>query len=153
MAAPNTTWQRVAVEIAERIRDGQTPVGEKIASHRELAERSGASIGTVKRAIGYLQDAGVLKSAQGSGVFVQRIPADELDFETSDDDLPGRITRTEQAVAELVDNEADLRKTVGEMQAHLIELYARLGQPYPHAGGANTRQPRHNRTERRTADG
>lgn len=26
---------------------------------------------------------------------------------------------------------ADLREVVGTLQAHLIELYARLGQPYP----------------------
>lgn len=154
MAAPNTIWQRVALDIADRIRSGETPVGSKIASYEQLAERSGASYGTIKRAIEYLRDAGVLQGAQGSGVFVLRVPDEDLDFTAGPaDELAGRIARVEEALEKVASGQADLadlRETVGLIQTHLIELYARLGQPYPHANG---QRPKQQRPQRRVADG
>jgi GntR family transcriptional regulator len=149
VAAPNTTWQRVALDIAERIRSGETPVGSKIASHRQLTDRYGAALGTVKRAIDHLRSEGILQSAQGAGVYVVRVP-EELDFApASADEVASRITRVEQSLAEVAADEADLRKTVGELQAHLLALYDRLGQPRP---GTNTK-PRQDQTDRRAANG
>lgn len=144
------TWQRVAFDIAERIRSGETPVGSKIASHRQLSDRYGAALGTVKRAINYLRSKDILQSAQGAGVYVVRVPTEDLDFAaTSADEMATRVTRVEQAVKEVTTNESDLRKAVGELQAHLLALYDRLGQPRP---GTNAK-PRQNRTDRRAANG
>ncbi len=65
-------------------------------------------------------------------------------------ELESRIARVERAVATLENDKVDLREVVGLLQAHLIELYARLGQPYPHAG---TDQQPQRRARRRAAEG
>jgi DNA-binding transcriptional regulator YhcF (GntR family) len=173
---PSTAWQRIVRDIADRIRSGETPVGEKIASHQELMRRHGASLGTVKRAVDYLQAADVLRGVQGAGVFVRRLPRDEdLDFEAASTgvrgsdlstlraDLDGlraelgqvdavtatRLDQIEQSLTRLEESDSDLREVVGVLQAHLIELYARVGQPYPH--GATTDRRKERGTTRRIA--
>jgi GntR family transcriptional regulator len=99
VAAPNMIWQRVALDIANRIRSGETPVGSKIASYEQLAERHGASYGTIKRAIEYLRETGVLQGAQGSGVFVLKVPDDDIDFTApSSDEVAGRVARIEDTL-------------------------------------------------------
>lgn len=178
MTFPSTAWQRIVRDIADRIRSGETPVGEKIASHQELMRRHGASLGTVKRAVDYLQAADVLQGVQGAGVFVRRLPHDEdLDFEAASAgvrgsdlstlraDLDGlraelgqvdavttaRLDQIEQSLARLEES-SDLREVVGVLQAHLIELYARVGQPYPH-GAATDRRKERGTTRRIAAEG
>lgn len=151
VTTPNITWQRIVFDLAKRIRSGETPVGSKIPSNRELAERYGASAGTVKRAVEYLRNDGALQGAQGSGVFVARVPPDEIDFSvTTLGEVTDKIARIEKAVASLESDRVDLREIVGLLQTHLIELYARLGQPYPHHG---TEQQPQRRTRRRAAEG
>lgn len=153
VTTPNTTWQRVALDIADRIRNGETPIGSKIASYQQLADRNSASFGTVKRAIEHLRDTGILQGAQGSGVFVLRVPDKELDFTApSPDELAGRVARVEDALGKLAAENTDLREIVGLLQAHLIELYARLGQPYPHGNGVADQRTK-KRPQRRAADG
>lgn len=174
-----TTWQRIARDIANRILSGETPVGTKIASHQQLIQRHGASLGTIKRALEHLQDAGVLQGVQGSGVFVRRIPRQEdLGFDAPspqdrggdvaslreelnglrtqmnrlDDSTTERLTEFAQSLTGLESSGGDLRELVGVLQAHLIELYARMGQPYPHgASGDQRKDARLGR--RRTAGG
>lgn len=167
--SPSTAWQRIARDVADRILSGETPVGAKIASHQELADRHGSSLGTVKRAVDHLRDVGVLQGVQGSGVFVRREPREaDLDFgatagpgydellklraevETLRDRLDVLEASSRDAANSGAAGEDELRKTVGAIQAHLIELYGRVGQPYPGARG-QTRTAR--RTARRAADG
>jgi DNA-binding GntR family transcriptional regulator len=86
VTTPTTAWQRVAQGILDQIQTGKIPVGAKIPSHQQLIERSGASLGTVKRALAHLQDVGVLQGRQGAGVFVLRQPSSEdLDLSGTED--------------------------------------------------------------------
>jgi DNA-binding GntR family transcriptional regulator len=133
--SPNTAWQRVARDIADRIRSGETAVGTRIATHQQLVERTGTSLGSVKRAIEHLQQAGVLEGVQGAGVFVQRVPTDDdLNPQASGAAEGSRreLLELRARVQGLERSDAELRETVGLLQAHLLELYARMGQPYPH---------------------
>lgn len=176
MTIPSTAWQRIVRDTADRIRSGETPVGEKIASHQELMRRHGASLGTVKRAVDYLQGVEVLQGVQGSGVFVRRLPReDDLNFEASagprpsdlatlradlnslrievgqsDETTSARLDQFDQSLRHLEESDSDLRTLVGVLQAHLIELYARVGQPYP---SADSREGRRINSRRTAADG
>lgn len=151
VAAPNTTWQRVALDITDRIRSGETPVGSKIASYGQLGERHGASPGTVKRAIEYLRDTGVLKGAQGSGVFVLKVPDDDLDFTSPTvDEVAGRVALIEGTLKEVGSSQAELREMIVLLENRLRDLYDRLGQPYERG---NERRATQRRTQQRASDG
>lgn len=171
MTPPSTAWQRIAQDITDRILQGETPVGAKIPSHQELSERHGTSVGTVKRAVDHLREAGVLQGVQGAGVFVRRLPRKEdLRFESTasqgseeQENLRAELNeirrrvdsleRARQAPAQKAEApDEDLRRLVGLLQAHVIELYGRLGQPYPGtADSSKGRLPRRN--ARRAAEG
>jgi GntR family transcriptional repressor for pyruvate dehydrogenase complex len=70
--APATTklYQQVAATLAEAIRNGAYPVGRRLPSERELAERFGVSRPTLREAMIALEIQGFVESRQGSGVYV-----------------------------------------------------------------------------------
>jgi GntR family transcriptional repressor for pyruvate dehydrogenase complex len=70
--APATTklYQQVAATLAEAIRSGAYPVGRRLPSERELAERFGVSRPTLREAMIALEIQGFVESRQGSGVYV-----------------------------------------------------------------------------------
>jgi DNA-binding GntR family transcriptional regulator len=112
VTVPITTWQRVAAEIAARIRSGKNPVGSKIPGYRQWADQFDTSLGSVRRAVEYLTGIGVVRGHPGSGVYVLRVPTEkEIDF--------AAVTTEEIA------------DRVAVLERNLAELYQRLGQPYP----------------------
>jgi len=54
--------------LRERIRAGE--IGPRVPSIMELAEETGLSAATVKRALGLLRDEGVIFTVPGRGTFV-----------------------------------------------------------------------------------
>jgi GntR family transcriptional regulator len=64
------SFREIADDIAERIRRGEYPPGEKLPSYPELADLYSVSVSTVQRAIGLLQHDGIVKGAQGRGLYV-----------------------------------------------------------------------------------
>lgn len=103
---PVTAWQRIAQDITARIASGETSVGSKIPSQQQLVRQHGASLGTIKRAVEYLQDLGILQGMQGAGIFVLRAPAEsELDFPTVEGDrlraVEDRLRAIEDRLAQL----------------------------------------------------
>jgi GntR family transcriptional repressor for pyruvate dehydrogenase complex len=70
--APTTTklYQQVAATLAEAIRSGAYPLGRRLPSERDLAERFGVSRPTLREAMIALEIQGFVESRQGSGVYV-----------------------------------------------------------------------------------
>ena len=69
-------YVQVAAALRSAIASGALAPGAKLGSHQALAEQYGVSVGTVKRALGELQGAGLLISRQGQGAFVRtQLPA------------------------------------------------------------------------------
>jgi len=56
--------------IRKEIEDGNLLPGQKLASENELAEQFGISRQTVRRAIGVLEDQGVVRRVRGSGTYL-----------------------------------------------------------------------------------
>ena len=63
-------YQQVAEHLAEAIRNGEYPLGSRLAPERDLAERYGISRATVREAIIALEVGGMVEARGGSGVYV-----------------------------------------------------------------------------------
>lgn len=100
-------YAQVADVIRLAIEHGALPPGSKLPSHQALVEHFGVSVGTVKRALGELQGAGLVLSRQGQGAFVRtRLP----------DAIAG-----DRPVAD-----EDLRRVVADLSARVDALERRL---------------------------
>jgi GntR family phosphonate transport system transcriptional regulator len=64
-------WRQIQIELQEDIDSGAIPPGERLPTEAELAARFSANRHTVRRAIGRLQERGVVRTEQGRGTFVQ----------------------------------------------------------------------------------
>ncbi len=62
--------ERLAAALISSIDDGTFKPGERLPTHRSLAERFGVSIGTVTRAVDALSDRGLVRGEVGRGTFV-----------------------------------------------------------------------------------
>lgn len=58
---------RIAEAIAERIEQGELPVGAKLPTEMELAKQFGVSRPSIREALGALQFVGLIESVRGSG--------------------------------------------------------------------------------------
>lgn len=67
----NPLYVQIKQLILDDIRHGVWKAGEKLPTESELAERFGVSIGTVRRAMGGLEDEGIISRREGSGTFVR----------------------------------------------------------------------------------
>ncbi|MFJ5715286.1 TrkA C-terminal domain-containing protein [Neobacillus sp. NPDC093127] len=64
------TYERIAIDLANRIYDGKFKVGEKIHGRSTLASEYKVSPETVRRAIKILEDVEIVHSAKGSGIVI-----------------------------------------------------------------------------------
>lgn len=64
------TYERIAIDLANRIYDGQFKVGEKIHGRSTLASEYKVSPETIRRAIKILEDVEIVHSAKGSGIVI-----------------------------------------------------------------------------------
>lgn len=77
-AAPQRTpvWRSIAESLRRSIADGHYEEGSKLPTEAVLAERFGVNRHTVRHAISFLADEGLVHSRRGSGVFVLSRPLD-----------------------------------------------------------------------------
>ncbi|SDN73876.1 TrkA C-terminal domain-containing protein [Bacillus sp. OK048] len=64
------TYERIAIDLANRIYDGKFKVGEKIHGRSTLASDYKVSPETVRRAIKILEDVEIVQSTKGSGIVI-----------------------------------------------------------------------------------
>lgn len=74
-------YQQVFLVLREAIREGKYPVGSALPSEAELCRQYRVSRITLRRALGHLQQAGLIERRQGSGTFVQRSAPPNVAFE------------------------------------------------------------------------
>lgn len=156
---PRPPYVQIADDLRQRVRSGALRPGDRVAPNRELAAEYGVAPMTVHQAIRTLREEGVLVSSQGRGVFVSATPdvadagGDDLATGTRQElrSLEIRVGQLEEAVGSKADagevagvksELAELRRQVAVLTSQMIDLYAKLGQPYPHeaAGGTGERR-------------
>lgn len=64
------TYERIAIDLANRIYDGKFKVGEKIHGRSTLASEYKVSPETIRRAIKILEDVEIVHSTKGSGIVI-----------------------------------------------------------------------------------
>jgi DNA-binding FadR family transcriptional regulator len=72
------SWEQVAEQIRERIRDGTLGPGQRLPTERELGESFGVSRPVVREALKVLSATGWVETRQGSGTFVTADPKPAL---------------------------------------------------------------------------
>ncbi|MDX3910671.1 MAG: PLP-dependent aminotransferase family protein [Sphingobium sp.] len=73
---PGALHERLAIAVERLIGERRYHPGDRLPTHRELAQRAGVSIGTVTKALDLLSNRGILRGEVGRGTFVNdvRIP-------------------------------------------------------------------------------
>lgn len=67
---PTTAYERIAADLAERVRKGEFRTGASLPSEASLVEQYGVSRNTARRAYRALADSGLVIIRHGSGAFV-----------------------------------------------------------------------------------
>jgi DNA-binding GntR family transcriptional regulator len=150
---PRPPYIQIADELRRSIKAGELKPGDRLTSSRELATEWGVAAMTVHQAIRVLRDEELVVSAQGRGVYVRN--TDEISSTSESttptgDQISGiheRIERLEQLVRDRpLDGEIeDLKRQVGNLSSQMIDLYAKLGQPYPRDATVGTEGKRNRR--------
>jgi DNA-binding GntR family transcriptional regulator len=108
-----------------------------------LVKHYGVSTTVVRAAINQLRRDGLLIGQPGKAVYVQATPQAIADETIHMEDLAARVNTLEQTLSTMTGSGpalspealqadlADLHRQVADLQTHLIELYNRVGQPYP----------------------
>ncbi|WP_134717115.1 GntR family transcriptional regulator [Saccharomonospora xinjiangensis] len=99
-------YQRVAEVIKGEIRTGTLSPGDRLPSHRAVAEKYGVALGTAQKALKLLEDDGWLTVTPSVGVFVSE------SMPTENTQGPGNLN--------------DVRVELGELRQALDALTARV---------------------------
>ena len=121
---------QVAGDLRSQIESGALEPGNQLPSNAKLRELYSVSNTVVRDAINELRRAGLVVGQQGKGVFVA---SNDLNAGgTPPGELAARVQALEGRVNSLEGEPAqDLRDQVADLQATVIDLYARLGFPFP----------------------
>ncbi|MFD8375310.1 GntR family transcriptional regulator [Streptomyces sp. NPDC059688] len=155
-------YRRLMQDLRRQIAEGQLQVGQPIPSTVTLGQQYGVSSTVVRRAVSELRSQGLLYGHPGKGVFVKAKPDDVVNEQSVLEHLASGLEDVQSKVNNLHEADAgtleafrrelaDLRRIVAVLQTQLIDLYGRMGQPYPR--DAAPLQERPSDTERRRAAG
>lgn len=111
-ALAHPLYKSLAARLADDVRAGKLSPGERLPTHRELADHLGVTVGTVTRAYAEAAESGVVDATVGRGTFVRGRPrARPRLFEAPP---PGVVNLTMNRPA-LGPHDALLRKTLAEI--------------------------------------
>ncbi|RZQ64420.1 GntR family transcriptional regulator [Amycolatopsis suaedae] len=88
---------QVAQRVREQLRAETYGVGDKLPTHEAMSDEFGVSVNTIKRALGFLQEEGLIVSRRGQGAFVRVSGNDVPEDDPSEsngrtiDDLYGQL--------------------------------------------------------------
>jgi DNA-binding transcriptional MocR family regulator len=102
-------YEAIADDLAEAIANGRLRAGERLPTHRNLAQRLGVTIGTVTRAYAEAERRGVVEATVGRGTFVKWPRAS--------------MSETRETASEIV----DLRSNYPALGASAVALSEALG--------------------------
>jgi DNA-binding transcriptional regulator YhcF (GntR family) len=135
-------YRRVMDDLRQKISDERFKVGEPIPSTATLTAAYGVSSTVIRRAVSELTREGILYGQPGKAVFVQAKPEDIHQEQVTLERLAQGLASLQTQVNDMQSPDTnaleglrrelgELRGTVELLQSQLIDLFARVGQPYP----------------------
>ena len=144
---PRSPYRQVADDLRGRIQaGGEYAPGARLPSIRQLAKQYGISPQTVQNALRELRQDGLVVSQQGRAFFV-RDPDRPLSGtpSTHDNDVDKRLSALEAElhglqgrVAAIEQEHPGVNKEVAALRVQIMDLYSRMGQPYPYESPSGT---------------
>ena len=142
-AAGVPLYRRLALRLEDDIRAGRLSAGEKLPTHRDLADRLGVNVGTVSRAYAECERGGWIRGEVGRGTFVGGAANDEERFGRGPV-APGRelvdLSLNYPVRAPVPDLAASLRALAAEVErgeaAEFLAYAETEGSPDERAAGA-----------------
>jgi DNA-binding transcriptional MocR family regulator len=132
-------YRQIAASLRDDITAGHLRPGDQMPTKARLMADTGVALGTVDRALAELRQEGLIRSEQGHGIFVARVPDPPAD-------LPGQLDALRGGLADLRGEVAGpMVDRVAALEANLMDLYAKLGFEYPHDGAAEAQAPKRRR--------
>ncbi len=160
-------YQQLADDLRSKISAGEYPVGAPIPSTSQLCEQYKVSATVARAAVAELRSDGILQGQPGKAVYVVATPeavkAERVDLDEVRRRVDGlskkvgglarQIDSTPTGLQQLQDDLGELRRQTALIETHLMDLYARLGQPYPHKALPDERASRTTGRAKRSAAG
>jgi DNA-binding transcriptional MocR family regulator len=112
-------YQALADEIEKGVKQKQLAAGDKLPTHRSLAEKLGVTVGTVTRGYAEAEKRGVVSARMGSGTFV-----------ASDEEKPSSFSMLARNRSELIDMSLNLPMLV-ETDQHLQASLRQVADDVP----------------------
>ncbi|MGP3979396.1 GntR family transcriptional regulator [Streptomyces sp. 8N114] len=135
-------YRLLAERLRRQIADGDLPVGSALPSARELIKQYGGSTTVVRDALKILREEGLIYGHPGKAVYVQATPEEAASDRASLEEVAHGLSEVREQlasvgsaatdIAQVKKELSELRRSVAVLQSQLIELYGRVGQPYPH---------------------
>lgn len=139
-------YRQIADDLRARISRGDYPIGAAIPSTSQLCEMYSVSATAARAAVTELRSEGLVRGQPGKAVYVvatpEAITAERVDLDDIRRDVDGlskkvgqlarRVDGTPEALQRLQDDLKELRRHAAQIETSLMDLYARVGQPYPH---------------------
>ena len=106
---PRPPYVQVADQLRDAITTGRYSPGERLPSHRELAEEYGVALMTMQRALAALADEGHVATYRSRGTFVRSPEPDQQPRPTLDG-LAQEVRELRETVQSLGDRLAELER-------------------------------------------
>jgi DNA-binding GntR family transcriptional regulator len=129
-------FQQIADDLRRQINDGKISLGAPLPSIANLAETYGVAGATIQNALRVLKDENLVESVPTRGFYVR----DPGQAEDGADD--GELAELKLELRDLQGRVSELEEDNSDLRAQIMDLYGRMGQPYPHetAKGSTRRE-------------
>lgn len=136
-------YQRLANSLRSQIAEGALPVGSAIPSASQLVTEHKVSTTVVREALKVLSHEGLIYGQPGKGVYVLATPEQAQSERLTLEEVTAGLSELREQVADLEPSTdvaalddlrseiAEIRRAMAVLQSQLIDLYGRVGQPYP----------------------
>lgn len=122
-------YQKIAIDIANRIVAGDFAVGDKLYGRSSLASKYNVSPETIRRATILLSDMGIVKVTKGSGIIVESVD-NSLKFIDKFKDIDS-LTSLKREITDLMAKKNQIEKSMDNVINELIDYSNRFNKSNP----------------------
>ena len=122
-------YQKIAIDITNRIISGDLPIGEKLYGRSSLASQYNVSPETVRRAITLLSDMDIVNVTKGSGIVVTSVD-NCLKFIDKFKDIDS-MSSLKKHIIDLLEKKKELDKNIENSVGELIDYSSRFRNRNP----------------------